>query len=190
MRVSQNGACEKEARAQVRRHVGEDGKFKPLSPFRYLGRILVSPLRHSPPSPPPYLLAGTLMAGCPPQACFQFTWPRSFLSPPSLLPFVGSILGFFQSNPTKLVAAAIIAFLFSLANDGTGASGKRPVEITWQDFTTLLLESGKVGVHGVKVLCVCVCVACLEWRWPASHVMILRRKLCMFLKYRCHSAFS
>eukprot|EP00903_Cladosiphon_okamuranus_P017837 g16415.t1 len=43
-----------------------------------------------------------------------------------------------------LVTLAIIAFLFSLANDSTGASGKRPVEITWQDFTTLLLESGKV----------------------------------------------
>ncbi|CAM9846407.1 unnamed protein product [Scytosiphon promiscuus] len=43
-----------------------------------------------------------------------------------------------------LVAAAIAAFLFSLASDNTGVSGKRPVEITWQDFTTLLLESGKV----------------------------------------------
>ncbi|CAB1102840.1 unnamed protein product [Ectocarpus sp. CCAP 1310/34] len=43
-----------------------------------------------------------------------------------------------------LVAAAIMALLFSLLTDSSGSSGKRPVEITWQDFTTLLLESGKV----------------------------------------------
>lgn len=85
--------------------------------------------------------------------CFMHFLPRinlelcgmaSFFSPytPSDHPsrnFLGGTFFFLQ-----LVAAAMMAFLFSLLTDSSGNSGKRPVEITWQDFTTLLLESGKV----------------------------------------------
>lgn len=69
------------------------------------------------------------------------------MCPLLLRPSLPSAFGTETRKTTQLVAAAIAAFLFSLANDNTGVSAKRPVEITWQDFTTLLLESGKVGVR-------------------------------------------
>ncbi|CAN0093723.1 unnamed protein product, partial [Laminaria digitata] len=43
-----------------------------------------------------------------------------------------------------LLAVAVVAFLYSLTTDSGSGSAKRPVEITWQDFNNLLLESGKV----------------------------------------------